>query len=142
MKYDTKKISEVLNVNDIGIIDINLSEYEKWDCYSDDVINRRKNAVSLYWKNLKDDERVERLKNHGMAGKKHNPKTIEKMSKSAVNIQKPHLHKGGKLINKEGNIVQFSCINHFCKEYKLSSSHICELLKGKRKSVKGWRNVV
>jgi hypothetical protein len=142
MKYDTTRISQILNIDNNGIIDIDLSQDEKWDCYSDDVINRRKNTVALYWKNLKDDERVERLKNHGMTGKKHNSKTIEKMHKSSINIQKPHLHKGGKLIDREGNIIQFSCLSHFCKEYKLSSGHVCELLQGKRKSVKGWKNVI
>lgn len=142
MKYDTTRISEILNIDNIGIIDINLNEDEKWDCYSDDVTNKRKNTVSLYWKNLKDDERVERLKNHGMVGKKHKPQTIEKMHKSSINTQKPHLHKGGRLINEKGNIIQFSCLSHFCKEHKLSSGHVCELLQGKRKSVKGWKNVI
>ena len=140
MIYDTRRISKILNIDDIGIIEIDLSKDQKWDCYNDEVISRRKNTTSLYWKNLTEEKRTDRLKNHGMSGKKHTNKSIEKMKKSAKK-SKPHLHKGGKLV-KDGNIVEFSCLSHFCKEHKLSSGHICELLQGKRKSVKGWKNVI
>lgn len=141
MLYDTKKISNILNTNDVGIIVIDLSKDLKWDCYGDQVINHKKNTASLYWKSLNDKERKDRLKNHGMCGKKHTKKTRELMSKSAMGTKKPSLHKGGKLI-KDDRIVEFSCLSHFCKENNLSTGHICELLQGKRKSVKGWRNVV
>ncbi len=139
--YDTKKISKVLNIDDIGIIEIDLSADVKWDCYSDEVTNHRKNTVTLYWKNLSDEEKIKRLENHGMIGKKHSKKTRDKMRKSAIGKKRPTLHKSGRLI-KNGKIVEFSCLSHFCKEYKLSTGHICELLQGKRKSVKGWKNVV
>ena len=140
MFYDARKISKILNIDDIGVIEIDLSNDLKWDCYSDETLNRRKNTTALYWKNLSDEERCNRLKNHGMTGKKHSNKTIKKMRESATKL-KPHLHKGGKLV-KDGKVVEFSCLSHFCKEYKLSSGHICELLQGKRKSVKGWKNVI
>jgi len=140
-KFDTKKISETLNITDIGIIYFSLDEDEKWNCYNDDVINKIKNTTALYWNNLSSEERYERLQNHGMTGKKHTPKTIEKMRKSATGSKRPSLYKSGKLI-KNGKIVEFSCLSHFCKENNLSSGHICELLQGKRKSVKGWKNVI
>lgn len=140
-KFNTKKISEILNIEDIGIIYFSLNNDEKWDCYNDDIINRIKNTTASYWENLNDEERRKRLQNHGMTGKKHNPQTIKKMRESALGSKKPSLYKSGKLI-KDGKIVEFSCLSHFCKENNLSSGHICELLQGKRKSVKGWRNVV
>ena len=140
-KFNTKKISEILNVEDIGVIYFCLDEDEKWDCYSDDVINKIKNTSKMYWHNLSGEEKYKRLQNHGMTGKKHSSQTIEKMKKSATGSKKPTLHKGGKLI-KDNKIVEFSCLSHFCKENNLSSGHICELLQGKRKSVKGWKNVI
>ena len=70
-KFNTKKISEILNIEDIGIIYFSLDNDEKWDCYNDDIINRIKNTTASYWENLNDEERRKRLQNHGMTGKKH-----------------------------------------------------------------------
>ena len=53
-------------------------------------------------------------------------------------LKKPSLHKGGTLV-KDGVTVTFTCLRDFCKEHGLKSGHVCELLKGKRKSVKGWK---
>lgn len=141
MLFDSRPLSKFLNVNDIGIIDIDISEDEKWNCYNKDALNHKSNTAALYWNNLTEEKRKERLKNHGMIGKKHSEKTKQKMRKSAVGTKKLSLHKKGCLV-KDGKIVEFSCLSHFCKEYNLSSGHICELLQGKRKSVKGWKNVI
>ena len=140
-KFDTKKISKFLNIDDIGVIYFSLIDDKKWDCYNDDVVNKIKNTTTLYWNNLSDEERYKRLQNHGMTGKKHNSQTIKKMRESALGSKKPSLHKKGKL-TKDGKIVEFSCLSHFCKEHNLSTGHVCELLQGKRKSVKGWKNVI
>ena len=75
----------------------------------------------------------------GMTGHTHSEETKRKMSKSAPK-SRPHLHKMGKLV-KNGIIVEFNCLSHFCKEHKLSTGHVSELLSGKRNSVKGWKNV-
>lgn len=141
MLFDTKPLSKFLNVNDIGTIQINIDEDEKWNCYSDYILNCKSNTMAIYWNNLTEEQKKERLKNNGMVGKKHSEKTKEKMKKSATGSKKPHLHKKGRLI-KDDKIVEFSCLSHFCKENNLSSGHICELLQGKRKSVKGWKNVI
>ena len=94
-----------------------------------------------YWATLTPDERKERLKNHGMRGKTHSAETRKKMSESTLGTKRPTLYRGGTL-QKDGIIVSFECLRHFCIEHKLSSGHICELLKGKRKSVKGWTNAL
>jgi hypothetical protein len=141
MFFDTRKISQLLNIDDIGIIEINLDNDDKWNCYDDKIINHKRNTTAIYWKNLSNEERIDRLKNHGMSGKKHSKKTRDKMSKSSVGKNRPTLHKSGRLI-KDDKIVEFSCLSHFCKEYKLSVGHVSELLQGKRKSVKGWKNVI
>ena len=91
-----------------------------------------------HWKNLTPEERAEKLKTHGMIGKKHSKETRAKMSKSMTGLKKPSLHKGATLI-KDGKIETFTCLSHFCKEHKLSNGHICELIQGKRKTVKGWK---
>ena len=71
-------------------------------------------------------------------GFRHSETTKVKMSKSMTGIGKPSLHKGGTLV-RDGEVVSFTCLSHFCKEHKLSSGHVCELLQGKRKTVKGWK---
>jgi len=138
MLFDTKNLSKSLNIDDNGPIEFDTTKDEKWDCYNDRTIKKMSNTTALYWNNLSEDQRKERLKNHGMIGKKHSQKTKDKMSKSATGTKRPSLHKKGVLI-KDGKVVEFSCLSHFCKEHKLSSGHICELMQGKRKSVKGWK---
>jgi len=140
MKFNTDAISKSLNIKSIGEIDFDISQDEKWNCYTDDVIDKMRNTTAFYWNNLTEEGKKERLKNHGMTGKKHTSQTIEKMKNSSKK-SKPHLHKSGRL-TKNGEIVEFSCLTHFCKEHKLSRGHISELLQGKRKSVKGWKNVI
>lgn len=141
MEFNTDAISKSLNIKSIGIIEFDILDDEKWNCYNDNILHKISNTAAFYWNNLTKEERKNRLKNHGMANKKHSKKSRDKMSKSARGKTKPTLHRGGRLI-KNDKIVEFSCLSHFCKENNLSSGHICELLQGKRKSVKGWKNVV
>ena len=68
----------------------------------------------------------------------HHPDIRKAISEALIGIKRPYLHKGGKVI-KDGVVEEFTCLEHFCKKHKLSKGHVCELLKGKRKSVKGWR---
>ncbi len=141
MLIDTKNISKFLNILDSGPIEFDTTNDKKWNCYNDNIIKSKSNTTALYWNNLSEDQRKERLKNHGMSGKKHSQQTKDKMSKSATGIKRPSLHKKGSLI-KDGKVVEFSCLTHFCKEHQLSIGHICELMQGKRKSVKGWKKYV
>ena len=76
----------------------------------------------------------------GMLGQKHSEETKKKMSEAA-HKNKPHLHKGGKII-KDNNIYEFTCLSHACKDLNLSIGHLCEVMSGKRKSVKGWKKYV
>ena len=75
----------------------------------------------------------------GMLGQKHSDETKLKMSKTATGTKKSSLHKSGKII-KDGKLFEFSCLSHAAKELKISCGHLSELLSGKRKSVKGWKN--
>ena len=52
----------------------------------------------------------------------------------------PQFQKGGKIISKEGKIVEFDCISHISRELNLDPSHLGQVLSGKRKSHKGWKN--
>lgn len=136
--WDTDKVSKFLGLPSIGKVWIDTTEDEMWNCYSDAVRNAKSNTATMYWNNLSDEERVDRLKNHGMTGKKHSKETCEKMSKSAKK-PKPQRQKGGSIVSPTGEIVKFSCLTHFCKENKLSTGHVSELLNGKRNTVKGWK---
>ena len=92
-------------------------------------------VVKEYWDNLNEDDRKTRLSH--LNGAIKSKETRNKIRMAHLNREKPHLHKGGTLI-KDGNCISFTCLSHFCKENGLSSGHVCELLQGKRKSVKGW----
>ena len=138
MQFDTTQLSKSLNIESIGVIDLNLDHDQKWDCENEKLNKRKSNQSAFYWNNLTKKEREESLKNHGMTGKKHSQETKIKMSKAASGRKNKSLHKSG-ILEKNGVVVEFSCISHFCKEHKLSCGHVCELLNGKRKSVKGWK---
>lgn len=138
--YDTDTVSKLLGIPSIGKVWIDTSEDEAWDCHNDTARALKSNSTAMYWNNLSDKERLERLENHGMTGKNHSKETREKMSKSAMK-PKPQLQKGGYIVSPTGEIVKFSCLSHFCKENNLSSGHVSELLNGKRNTVKGWKRV-
>ena len=91
-------------------------------------------SIGKIWIDTSKDEKV---KGYGMI---HNQPHTEEAKQKMRESGKPSLHKGGTVVSPEGKIVEFSCLSHFCKENNLSSGHICELLQGKRKSVKGWKN--
>ena len=95
--------------------------------------------VQQYWDGLSADERYNRLSH--LTGRKKSDAEKEKISRAHKGKPKYYCRVGGAL-QKDGIIVSFDCTAHFCKEHKLSTGHICELLQGKRKSVKGWTNVV
>jgi hypothetical protein len=138
--YNTDTISKILNIPSIGNIWIDTSHDDEWNCYDDSTRKLYSKVTAFYWNNLSEEDRKLRLKNHGMTGKKHSTKTREKMSKSAIGTTKPSLHKGGTVVSPTGEIVHFKSLRHFCKEQGLSVSHVSELMSGKRKSVKGWKN--
>ena len=89
-----------------------------------------------YWDSLTPEEKHIRCnlrKNY-----KHSETTKYKMRVSNLGKTKPSLHKGGKVI-KDGILEEFDCLSHFCKKHNLSTGHVCEMMQGKRKSVKGWK---
>lgn len=92
--------------------------------------------TQTYWDNLSVEDKKERLSH--LKGRVLSEETKSKIRMGHLNKEKTSLHKGGTLI-KDGELFTFSCLSHFCKEHGLSTGHVCELLKGKRKSVKGWK---
>ena len=78
----------------------------------------------------------EEVKSYGML---HNRPHTEQAKQKMRDTPKPGLHKAGTIIAPNGEKVKFACLSHFCKEYKLSSGHVSELMSGKRNSVKGWK---
>ena len=88
--------------------------------------------IGKLWIDTSNDEEV---KHYGMINGPHTEEAKAKMRATP----KPGLHKRGTVISPSGEIVKFSCMTHFCKEHKLSSGHISELMSGKRNTVKGWK---
>jgi len=76
----------------------------------------------------------------GMSGYKHSDETKEKMRQSTLNQKMTTLWRGGKIM-KDDKVVEFECQTHIAKELGISKSHLNEVMKGKRKSVKGWVKV-
>ena len=73
----------------------------------------------------------------GMVGVKHSDKTKEKMRQSTLGQVQDTLWKGGRIM-KDGVVIEFECQAHVAKQLGISGSHLNEVLKGKRRSVKGW----
>jgi hypothetical protein len=48
---------------------------------------------------------------------------------------------GHKLLSPEGQIHFFYIMIDFCKEHNLNVGNICQLLKGKKNIVQGWKRV-
>ena len=95
--------------------------------------------LQKYWDGLSADERYDRVSH--LTGRKKSDAEKEKISRAHKGKPKYYNRVSGAL-QKDGIVVSFECMTHFCKEHKLSTGHVCELLQGKRKSVKGWTNVV
>jgi hypothetical protein len=90
-------------------------------------------SIGKVWIDTSKDEEV---KGYGMIhNRPHTEEAKQKMRESG----KPGLHKKGTVVSPTGEIVKFSCLTHFCKENKLSTGHVSELLNGKRNTVKGWK---
>jgi hypothetical protein len=78
-------------------------------------------------------ERNSGERNH-MYGKKHNPETIEKIRKRALERNK----KIYKLKNLNGEIIIFENIVTFCNKYNLNRRYISQVLDKRNKQHKGW----
>lgn len=137
--YDFSAIDEALGVDGVcpPFCDIDISS---------ELTQRGTSPAREYWAQFTKEERRAKMAKLSAMRKKpgpgtgwyHTEATKAKMSKAATGTKKPTLYKGGTVV-KDGNVVEFTCLSHFCKENGLSSGHMCELLKGKRKSVKGWK---
>ena len=92
--------------------------------------------VQQYWDDLRDDERKERVSH--ITGRRKSSAERKKISESLRGKKQYHKRVGGRLI-RDGEVVEFDCIKEFCIEHSLSQNHICHVLKGKRKSHKGWK---
>jgi hypothetical protein len=111
-----------------------------------DSVSMMPSPAKLYWAQFTKEERRAKMAKISSLRKNPGPKgghivkqsTKDKIRKAHLNKEKPSLQKGGTVI-KDGECVTFTCLSHFCREYSLSTGHICELLQGKRKSVKGWK---
>ncbi len=90
-------------------------------------------SIGKVWIDTFKDEEV---KGYGMI---HNRPHTEEAKQKMRESEKPGLHKKGTVVSPTGEIVKFSCLTHFCKENKLSTGHVSELLNGKRNTVKGWK---
>ena len=57
MLFDTGPLSKIFNIDDIGIINIDINVDEKWNCYTDKTLNKKSNITAFYWNNLTEEER-------------------------------------------------------------------------------------
>lgn len=104
-------------------------------------------------------------------GKIISDSTREKMSKAAIGRKKPQGFQDGiknhrygtklspekkekfllagiankvktfKFTNPSGQIIEITNLSKFCREYNLSSGHMCHVYHGKRNHHKGWRRI-
>ena len=111
-----------------------------WDCYDQNYKEKISNIVWSYWNNLSENDKIKRLENHGMKNKTHSNETKLKMKMSALGRSNPNTHKSGSIISESGEVIHFTCLSEVCKKLNLKTSHLSEVLSGKRKSVKGWKN--
>lgn len=88
-----------------------------------------------YWDSLSAEERADRCSH--IAGRVKSDAEKKKISDALRGRKKYYRRVGGALI-KDGKVVEFDCIKYFCMERSLNTSHISQVLKGKRKSHKGW----
>ena len=134
-----KGIESALNI-ETKITTLNIGPtYIPWDCYTQNYKEKISNIVWFYWNNLSESQKIERLKNNGMKNKKHSDETKMKMRKSALGRSNPNTHKAGSIISEHGEIIHFNCLSEVCKKLNLKTSHLSEVLSGKRKTVKGWK---
>ena len=90
----------------------------------------------------------------GMKGQKHSEETKNKMSEIAkgrnmkkaieasskkrkgnpahnIGCEYPQFQKGGKIVSKDGKVVEFNCISHICKKLNFNPTHLGQVLSGK-----------
>jgi len=142
--WNTKKLCEVFNTGGAEIVRL---EYETLSKPNKPVLGFQKNHIP--WNkgkvNCYSEETLELMRESGK--RKDISKAVEASAKKrrgnpAYNKGHtyPHFQKEGKIISKEGEIVEFDCISHISKELNLNPSHLGQVLSGKRKSHKGWKN--
>jgi hypothetical protein len=143
--WNSKKLCDAFNVGGSEIIKIEYIDFiEK---ISNSLGGFEKNHIP--WNkgktNVYSKETLELMKEAGKG--RDMSKAIEASSKKTKGKPAhnkghtyPHLQKGGKIISKDGEIVEFDCIDHISKKLNLNPSHLGSVLSGKRKSHKGWKN--
>lgn len=134
--WNADTLAKSLDMDPVGDILIDLSEDEVFPNSHDDP--KRSIQTSSYWESLSEEDRADRLTNHGMTGKKHSAKTRKLMSENMTGTSRPTLHKSVTLI-KDGVINEFVSQVAASKYIGDSVGHVNELTKGIRKSCKGWR---
>ena len=144
-RWNTRTLCEVFNIEGATILEI---EYEtlsysqikpvwgfeknhipwnkgRTNCYSKETLNRMKE--------------ISKGRDMSKAIKASVKKTKGKPAHNK-GVEYPHLQKGGKIISKEGHIIEFQSISKISKQLNLNPSHLGQVSSGKRKSHKGWKN--
>lgn len=81
-----------------------------------------------YWKNKKFSNEHKKKISESHVNKKHSESTIEKLSKPF------------KFISPDNKIVEGKNLNRFCVNNNLNYGNMHQVLHGKQKSCKGWKN--
>jgi hypothetical protein len=89
---------------------------------------RYKNSVLYELKKLKYSNQIQG-KNNPFYGKKHSTEFKNKRSKTFS------------LLSPSGNIICDINVEEFCRKNNLISTRILDVIKGKQKSHRGWRNI-
>ncbi len=142
--WNTKKLCEVFNTDGAKIVRL---EYEILSKPTKPILGFEKNHIP--WNkgkvNCYSEETLELMRESGK--RRDISKAIEASAEKRRGMPAynkgytySQFQKGGKIISKEGKIVEFSCISHISKELDLNPSHLGQVLSRKRKSHKGWKN--
>ena len=88
-------------------------------------------------------EAIEKIRTTSL-GRKHTQETKDKLSKRIFTEKQIQFHKNNisgvlkTIISPDGEIIEFYNTKQFCKKYLLTDNHVYSMIKGKRKSHKGW----
>lgn len=106
----------------------------------------QKRIEKLKGKKLSEEHKLKISKSH--LGKKLSPETINKMCKSRTGkpkslscrkkISEAHSKNYYKLTHKNGNFLVIKNLAQYCRDNNLNQSYFSRILKGERKSYKGW----
>ena len=79
---------------------------------------------------------------HPLWGKKMSKTWIRNMKKAVTGIKKPNSghKKTYKVLSPTNEVIEFIGLRKFCRENNLSVGCFCNVLNGKLKQHKGWRN--